>query len=134
MRTICLAASLLLAPCLVTAQTAHTGAGGAYTFGVIAGTGQLGQVVTFENAPSSPTTHTVMWTVSGTAPSACTFSLEGSADQTTWFPISYGIPCTATGYTVPNSQAFPFVRANVLTYVLGDGTTAFTVRYVHGAL
>ena len=115
------------------AQTADTGGGGSYTFGTVSGTGQLGHALSYLNMPSAPSTHTVEWSVVGTAPTACTLELDGSIDGLHWYSLTGSLDCTtAQMYHVPDKPV-PFVRLEVLTYSPGDTTTNVTARYARSA-
>jgi hypothetical protein len=89
-------------------------------------TGQLGQYV-FLNGTTAPrpSTYNLDWSVTGTAPSACNFALEGSSDQVNWYPILSAMPlsCTATGSSFTTSKPVLSLRVNLTSFTRGDTTT-----------
>ena len=125
-------AALCLSLCSI-GQMADTGGGGSYTFGTIAGTGPLGQALSYLDMPSAPSAHTVEWSLTGTAPSACTLQLEGSIDGLHWYSLTGSLDCTTAQMYHVASKPVPFVRLNVLTYTSGGTTTAVTARYARSA-
>src|SRR5262252_7254320 len=65
-----------------------------FTFPQVAGTGSVGSGLQFGVASYRPANYTIDASVSGTAPSACTFRVEGSNDNTTWFGLDATSPAT----------------------------------------
>ncbi len=125
-------AALCLSLCSL-AQMADTGGGGSYTFGAIASTGQLGHALSYLDMPSAPSSHTVEWSIGGTAPTACTLQLEGSIDGLHWYSLTGSLDCTTAQMYHVASKPVPFVRLNVLTYTSGGSTTVVTARYARSA-
>jgi hypothetical protein len=66
----------------------------------------------------------VNWTVSGTAPSACTFNVQTGAAVGSLASIGQTVTCTSSGsYAVPNGVPAAFLSLNLATYTAGDTTT-----------
>jgi len=102
------------------ASTATTGQQGSY----IALIGQRGPI---------PSTYSLQSVVSGTAPGACTFSLEGSNDAATWVGLDAGgVSCTASGIEYISNKPVTFVRVNLATFTPGDTTTVVKFNYTGG--
>ena len=121
-------AALLAAPSSVHAQSPA----GGYTPSVVTGTGQLGPVISYYYNQISPSNHTVDFAVTGTAPTACTLSLDGSSDQTHWYSLSGSQSCTSSNMFHVDGKPVLYLRINILTYTAGDGTTQVTVHYTRG--
>lgn len=80
-----------------------------------------------------PVFHTVQVVVNGTAPSVCTFRVEGSLDYTNWFGLDVTAPatesCTAsTLFHIPYKPVRA-LRVNVVSYTAGDQTTSVVFSY-----
>jgi hypothetical protein len=79
----------------------------------------------FENAQYK--SRIVSWTVTGTAPSACTFNIQTGATVAALANVGQTITCTASGsYALPLATAANLVSINVATYTAGDTTTVTT--------
>jgi len=79
----------------------------------------------FEN--SVMTYRTVYWTVSGTAPSACTFNVQLGTTPGTLANIGQTITCTSSGsYAPPLTTTAAYSGLNLATYTAGDTTTKVT--------
>lgn len=95
-------------------------------------TGQLGQYIAFTGTRGPiPNQYSLQWTVTGTAPSACTFSLQGSNDYVTWTNLDAGgISCTANSIEFVSGKAVGGLRVNLATWTPGDATTKVSFSYV----
>jgi parallel beta-helix repeat protein len=94
-------------------------------------TGQVGSYIAFtaQRGPT-PVNHTLSWTVSGTTPSACAFSAEGSGDGVSWYALdATGISCTASSNEVIASQALYAFRINLTSWTAGDSTSKVVFSY-----
>lgn len=95
--------------------------------------GQLGQYLVLNglNSPR-PANYTIDVTVSGTAPSVCTFRVEGSSDASAWYGVDVSSPstnsCTANFMEHIASRPVRFLRIN-LTYTQGDTTSKVVFHY-----
>lgn len=79
----------------------------------------------FEN--SAFPTHIISWTLTGTAPSACTFQLQTGATVAALANVGQAITCTATGsYALPSVARANFVAPNITAFTAGDTTTSMT--------
>jgi len=92
-------------------------------------TGQLGNylILSLDSSSPSPNNYSIDWSLSGTAPSACTFRVEGSFDGVNWFGLDTTAPAT-TDCTTSNMESIVykpvlFLRVNVVSWTAGDGTT-----------
>jgi hypothetical protein len=92
-------------------------------------TGQLGNYLNLIVDPNTPPpfNYTIDWSLSGTAPAACTFRLEGSFDNVNWFGLDTTAPAT-TSCTTSNMESIVYkpvnyIRINVVSWTTGDGTT-----------
>ena len=82
----------------------------------------------FEN--SIMTYRTVYWTVSGTAPSACTFNVQTGASAAALSNFGQTITCTSSGsYAPPLTTTAAFSGLNLATYTAGDTTTKVTFYF-----
>ncbi len=108
------------------------GTGGIFIFGTISTTGPLGNFVTFTNGYYAASAHTIQITVSGTAPSACTVSLDGSLDGINWVSLSGNINGTTSSMTHWTEKPVAYIRASVSAYTAGDSTTSVLVTYARG--
>ncbi len=126
---------IVAALCLSTGSfgQADTSGGGAYSFGTISTTGPLGSSLNYLGHPTAPSSHTVEWSLTGTAPTACTLELSGSIDGNHWYSLTGPLSCTAAAMYHVIGKPVSFVRLNVLTYTPGDATTAVTARYARSA-
>lgn len=98
-------------------------------------TGQLGNYVIFNGTTAPrPGNYSVNWTDAGTAPSACTFHAQGSADNVTWFNLDGGtaVSCTTSGNEFVVTSPVLYLRINLVTFTKGDATTVATFHYVGG--
>ena len=105
---------------------------GLYNFGVVTTTGQLGSYLTYSGVTAPPSNYTIDWSNPGTAPSACTFQVEGSSDGVHWYGLTGATNCTAPSMFHIISKPVELVRIDVLTYTAGDGTTAVNFNYTRG--
>ena len=115
------------------------GSGGAYQYAPVTGTGQLGRWITYGNTYVPPSSHTLDWSDAGTAPTACTFQVEGSSDGVHWYAISANaagtspvLSCTSGGMFHIAFKPVLLLRINILTYTAGDSTTAVSFNYTRG--
>ena len=76
----------------------------------------------FEN--SQYFSHVIQWTVSGTAPSACTFSLQTGSASGSLSNVGQAITCTSSGsYAVPYTTTNAYSAINVSAYTAGGTNT-----------
>ena len=126
----------LTSPAVLTLQSQFAaGAGGPATPGTLIFQPVANQANTalFEN--SQYTYRTVYWTVSGTAPSACTFNVQTGATIVGLASIGQTVTCTSSGsYAVPNGVPTAFMSLNVATFTAGDTTTKVTFVVTTAAL
>jgi hypothetical protein len=94
-------------------------------------TGQLGNYILLNSGLPSKTSpindYSIDWSLSGTAPVACTFRVEGSFDNVNWFGLDTTSPAS-TSCTTSNMESIAFkpsfyLRINIVTWTTGDGTT-----------
>lgn len=102
------------------------------------GTGQLGQYLIITNTVNIPRpgNYSLDWSLTGTAPSACTFRLEGSADAVTWYGLDTTSP-SSTSCTTSNMESIAYkpvnyLRVTIVTWTTGDGTTSVIFHYTGG--
>jgi hypothetical protein len=77
----------------------------------------------FENA-AYPTA-ILSWTLTGTAPSACTVQLQTGATVAALANVGQAITCTATGsYALPSAARPIFIAPNITAFTAGDTTTS----------
>ena len=129
---------LVLLSTTALAQDSATAAS-TYDWAKVTTTGQVGpyldQVFTSAVAPS---VFTISWSVSGTAPTGCTFRVEGSADKTNWFgldataPAVDSLPCTSSNMVSIVNRPTRYVRVYVVAYTAGDSTTSVVFGYTKG--
>ena len=91
-------------------------------------TGQLGNyIVLVQNSQPSPNNYSIDWSLSGTAPNACTFRVEGSFDGVNWFGLDTTSPAS-TSCVTSNMESIAYkpvyyLRVNIITWTTGDATT-----------
>jgi hypothetical protein len=96
---------------------------GLYDFATVAGTGYTeyinlaAQGIPFNN-------HTIELSITGTAPSVCTFQVEGSSNGTNWYSISGSQSCTASEMFHIITKPVRYLQVHVLTYT-GTGVLFF---------
>jgi len=104
-----------------------------YAFPAVTGTGGI-TTLQFSNAASRPAIYTVDASVFGTAPSACTFRVEGSNDNQVWYGLDQTAPttnsCTANFMEHIANKPVLYLRVNIVAYTAGDGTTQVVFHYV----
>jgi hypothetical protein len=87
----------------------------------------------FSNVAARPQNYTIDASVNGTAPTACTFRVEGSSDNSTWYGLDVTSPatnsCTAGYMEHIVSKPVLFLRINIVSYTAGDGTTRVVFHY-----
>lgn len=109
-----------------------------YDWAAVSGTGQLGSYLVQPSAPYVPSIVTIDWSVSGTAPSACTFRVEGSSDGSSWFgldataPAANTVPCTSSNMIHIADRPVRKVRIYIVSYTAGDATTSVKFHYTAG--
>ena len=91
-------------------------------------TGQLGKyIILVQNQSPSSGNYTIDWSLSGTAPSACTFRVEGSFDGVNWYGLDTTSPastsCATSGMEGLAYKPVYYLRINVVTWTTGDSTT-----------
>lgn len=103
------------------AQTSLTGTQG-YSWPAITNatpTGVFGNTIQFIDLPPA-STQVVSWLVTGTAPSVCTFRVEGSFNGYAWFQLDKDAPtsdsCLTSSSTSITNQLVNYIRINILTY------------------
>jgi len=105
-----------------------------YTFPTVASSGVIGNGLQFANVASRPSNYTIDASITGTVPSACTFRVEGSNDNITWYGLDQTAPatnsCTVSYMEHISSKPVLYLRINVATYTAGDGTTKVVFHYV----
>lgn len=127
MRKILALAALIFGATLCLAQTAPP-ASLTYTWPQPTTTGQLGNYLVFNGTQNvRPGNYTIDWSISGTAPSACTFRVEGSNDNVNWFGLdtSTSNSCTTSNMESIAYKPVLYLRINILTWTAGSGTIAF---------
>jgi hypothetical protein len=109
------------------AQTVLTGTQG-YSWPAITNTtptGVYGNTIQFVDLPAA-STQTISWLVTGTAPSVCTFRVEGSFNGYAWFQLDKNAPtsdsCLTSGSTAITNQLVNYIRINILTYTPASST------------
>lgn len=126
--------ALLLAAALVRAQI---GVSSVYNWPAVTGTGQDGQYIN-SSAVYPAENYTISWTTTGTAPSACTFRVEGSDDASAWTgldataPEADSLPCTSSNMISIAYKPTRYIRVYLVTYTPGDGTTSVVFHYTRG--
>lgn len=101
-----------------------------YTWPTPTTTGQLGSYLVFNGTTAPrPGNYTIDWSISGTAPSACTFRVEGSFDGVNWFGLDTTSP-TTTSCTTSNMESIAYkpvlyLRINIVAWTASSGTIAF---------
>ena len=99
-----------------------------YTWQTPAGTGQLGKyIILVQNQKPASGNYTIDWSLSGTAPVACTFRVEGSFDNVNWFGLDTTSPASTSCIT-SNMESIAYkpvfyLRINIVTWTNGDATT-----------
>jgi hypothetical protein len=87
----------------------------------------------FSNVAARPQNYTIDASVNGTAPTACTFRVEGSSDNSTWYGLDVTAPatnsCTTAYMEHIVSKPVLYLRINLVTYTAGDGTTRVIFHY-----
>ena len=79
--------------------------------------------------PGVPINHTAELIVTG-APATCTYRLQGTSDNTTWFDISASaITCTSTTVAYEANKPAKNIRGNLVTLTGGTAPTV-TLKYV----
>jgi hypothetical protein len=80
-----------------------------------------------------PVFHTISYAVTGTAPTVCTFRVEGSLDYKNWTSLDVTAPatesCTTGGMFHIPYKPVRGLRINVVAYTAGDGTTSVVFNY-----
>lgn len=91
-------------------------------------------VLQFSNQAYRPSNYTIDVSAFGTAPTACTFRVEGSNDNSVWYGLDTTAPattsCTASFMEHIVSKPVLFLRINIVSYTAGDGTTSLIFHYV----
>ena len=97
-------------------------------------TGQLGNyIILIQNQQPAPGNYTVDWSLSGTAPAACTFRVEGSFDGVNWYGLDTTSPSSTTCLT-SNMESFAYkpvyyLRINIVAWTNGDSTTVVKFHF-----
>jgi len=67
------------------------------------------------------------WTLTGTAPSACTVQLQTGATVAALANVGQSLTCTATGsYALPSTARPNFIAPNITAFTAGDTTTSMS--------
>jgi hypothetical protein len=94
--------------------------GPTYAFPPVAATGPVAPYLSFKSTTSPtifpPVTYTIDWSITGTAPSACTAEVDGSSDGANWYTLLGGITCTSVGFLHVNVGPSLYVRVKMLTF------------------
>jgi hypothetical protein len=121
----------LTSPAVLTLQSQFAGGGGGPASpgtAIFPPVANAVNTALFEN--SQQTYRAVYWTVSGTAPSACTFNMQTGTAPGTLANIGQTITCTSSGaYAPPLNTTAAFSGINLATYTAGDTTTKVTFYY-----
>lgn len=106
----------------------------AWATGTTTTTGQLLKYAVLNGITAPrPGNYGVDWTLTGTAPSACTFSAQGSSDGVNWFNLDAGaVSCTVNGSEFVSLKPVLYLRINLATFTRGDATTVVTFHYTGG--
>ncbi len=112
-----------------------------YNWPPVTTTGQLGSYLyQFQNGVTSGSSNfNIDWTDTGTAPSACTFRVEGSSDGIAWTGLDIAapgtdpLPCTLSNMVFITDKPVRFVRVNIVSYTAGDATTVLIFHYTRGS-
>lgn len=98
-------------------------------------TGQLGKYLVLASTVLGPAinNYSIDWTVGGTAPSACTFRVEGSSDTVNWVGLDATAPSTnscisSSGESVVY-KPFPYVRVTLVSWTAGDNTSSVVFHF-----
>src|ERR1700756_2234844 len=120
------ASCALTSPAVFTASTNFSGgSGGPATPGTLLTfpTSNAANMALFDN--SLYPTHILTWTLTGTAPSACTVQLQTGAAPGSLANVGQSLTCTATGsYALPSIAKAAYVAANITAFTAGDTTTS----------
>jgi len=132
--TICTLSASTTASCALTSPAVFTsssgftsGSGGPASPGTLIypPTSNAASQSLFEN--SVPLSHIISWTVSGTAPTACTFQLQTGSAPSSLANVGQAITCTASGtYAVPYVTANAYSSINLSSYTAGGTNTVVT--------
>lgn len=113
----------------------------AYSWSKVTATGQLGHYINLMNAQTgAPARVTISFDVTGTAPSACTFRIEGSADGVAWTGLDVAAPgadttpCTSSNQVYVNDKVVQKLRVYIVSYTPGDGTTSVVFSFTGGRI
>lgn len=101
-----------------------------YAWATPAGTGQLGNYLIFNgNTRPRPGNYSIDWSITGSAPSACTFRVEGSFDGVNWFGLDTTAPnstsCTSSNMESIAYKPVNYLRINIVSWTAGSGSIAF---------
>lgn len=101
-----------------------------YTFPTVSAVGPLGNGLTLDNQTiPRPSNYTIDVSVNGTAPTACTFRVEGSSDGTNWYGLDVTAPatnsCTAGMMEHIANKPVLILRINIVAYTGTTGTVVF---------
>jgi hypothetical protein len=136
MRKFILLCSLLFSAAFAQAQTQALWG---YDWSRLSTTGQDGPYLNlFFEGNLPPVAYDISWTVSGTAPSVCTFRIEGSDDATNWTGLDATAPavdsetCTTSNIQFVVNKPTRYIRVNIVTYTAGDSTTSVIFHYTRG--
>lgn len=123
---------IALALILVCASTAHAQANLVNSWPAVSNAAPL-PAMTFGTGSPRPSNYTIDVSVNGTAPTACTFRVEGSSDKQTWYGLDATSPatnsCTASYMEHIALKPVYYLRINIVSYTAGDGTTSVVFHY-----
>lgn len=104
-----------------------------FTFPQVSGTGSAGSLSFGNTQIPRPAIYTIDASVTGTAPTACTWRLEGSSDNTVWYGLDVTSPstnsCTTSIMEHIANKPVLYLRINIVAYTAGDGTTSVIFHY-----
>ena len=115
--------------CLLLAAVAFGAGWHTKTFTAQSATGTTAEVVDFDTVRLSPDELTVQLNVTG-APTTCTYQVEGSLDNVTFFDLSGAKSCTSSLMFHLDSKPVRYLRGNLTA--LSGGTSPSVQLIVKG--
>lgn len=126
-----------LAPAFgVQAQTPAVNQVGVYTFAPLSSPGSTATSLYLADANGAPANFTIDAVTTGTAPTTCTFEVQGSPDGVNWDSgtgsLSGPLDCHSAGVLTTSFFGKPvvYLRVKLTALTGGDGTTRVTFTYV----
>jgi hypothetical protein len=113
-----------------------------YDWPAVTTTAQLGSYLhqIDSGITSGSSNFSIDFTVTGTAPSACTFRVEGTSDPTAWTgldvtaPAADPLPCTTSNLISIAYKPARYIRIYLVTWTAGDATTKVIFHYTRGSM